>query len=126
MNTIRTIIVAALIPVLTAIPSAFALQALEEQGTAVVGHLTHVEGNLLRYIDDDEEWVPMVKDSPVGAEDLLLCEDDQRLNSSYPITPGSGPGAIPDFTSPPWNRIDPKWRLTREWRAFTTKALIPP
>ena len=84
MNTIRTIIVSSLIPVLTAMPSAFALQAPEEQGTAVIGHLTHVEGNLLRYIDDDDEWVPMVKDSPVGAEDLLFCEDDSKAEFIIP------------------------------------------
>ena len=84
MNTIRTIIVSSLIPVLTAMPSAFALQAPEEQGTAVIGHLTHVEGNLLRYIDDDDEWVPMVKDSPVGTEDLLFCEDDSKAEFIIP------------------------------------------
>src|SRR4030043_2421777 len=69
--------------VLVVNPPAFALQAKQDQGT-VVGHLTHVEGNLLRYVNDDEDWVQMVKDSPVGTEDLLFCEDSSKAEIIIP------------------------------------------
>ena len=83
MNTLRNMLCISLISVLAAIPPALALQAAQDQGT-VVGHLTHVEGNLLRYVNDDEDWVQLVKDSPVGMEDLLFCEEDSKAEIIVP------------------------------------------
>ena len=36
-----------------------------------VGRVYYIEGDLLRYIPEDNDWVAMVKDAPFGAEDAL-------------------------------------------------------
>jgi hypothetical protein len=64
-------------------PSVVALQAASEEGT-VIGHLTQVEGNVLRYVTDEEDWVQLVKDSPVGMEDLLFCEEGSKAEIIIP------------------------------------------
>jgi hypothetical protein len=83
MNAVRTMLGISLIAVFMATPPAFALQAAQDEGT-VVGHLTHVDGTLLRYVTDDEDWVHVVKDSPVGMDDLLFCEEDSKAEIIIP------------------------------------------
>lgn len=83
MHTLTITIWLAFVLILAETPPAFALQAAQDQDT-VVGHLTHVEGTLLRYVTDDEDWVQMVKDSPVGMEDLLFCEEGSKAEIIMP------------------------------------------
>jgi hypothetical protein len=37
-----------------------------------VGRVYHVEGDLLRYVPDEKDWVAVVRDAPFGAEDTLF------------------------------------------------------
>jgi hypothetical protein len=74
-------------------PSAVALQAASEDG-AVIGHLTHVEGTILRYGTDDDDWVQLVKDSPVGIEDLLFCEEGSKAEIIIPNSTWIRTGSI--------------------------------
>ena len=38
----------------------------------VVGRVSHIEGDLLRYVPEEEDWVAVVRDTPFGAEDTLF------------------------------------------------------
>jgi hypothetical protein len=38
----------------------------------VVGRVSHIEGDLLRYVPEEEDWVAVVRDTPIGAEDTLF------------------------------------------------------
>ena len=38
----------------------------------VVGRVYHIEGDLLRYVPEEKDWVAVVKDAPFGTEDTLF------------------------------------------------------
>ena len=38
----------------------------------VVGRVYHIEGDLLRYVPEENDWVAVVKDAPFGVEDTLF------------------------------------------------------
>jgi hypothetical protein len=38
----------------------------------VVGRVFHIEGDLLRYVPAEEDWVAVVRDTSSGAEDTLF------------------------------------------------------
>ena len=38
----------------------------------VVGRIYHIEGDLLRYVPEENDWVAVVRDAPFGAEDTLF------------------------------------------------------
>ncbi len=83
MNTARITLCMWFVSVFAAIPSALAFQAASGED-AVIGHLTQVEGTVLRYVSDEDEWVQLVKDSPVGIEDLLFCEENSKAEIIIP------------------------------------------
>ena len=37
----------------------------------VIGRVSHIEGDLLRYVPEEEDWVAVVRDTPFGAEDTF-------------------------------------------------------
>src|SRR5512145_1483007 len=37
----------------------------------VVGRISYLEGDLLRYVPEDDDWVAVVRDAPFGTEDSL-------------------------------------------------------
>jgi hypothetical protein len=41
----------------------------------VVGRIFYIEGDLLRYVPAEKDWVAMVKDAPFGQEDTLFSGD---------------------------------------------------
>src|SRR5512136_2179394 len=43
----------------------------EETRSTVVGRIFYVEGDLLRYVPAEEDWVAVVRDAPFGTEDAL-------------------------------------------------------
>ncbi len=50
-----------------------AVQASAANAPAImVGRVYAIEGDLLRYVPEEKDWVPMVKDSPFGTEDALF------------------------------------------------------
>lgn len=44
----------------------------EDMPSMVVGRVFHIEGDLLRYVPAEEDWVAVVRDAPFGAEDTLF------------------------------------------------------
>ena len=38
----------------------------------VVGRIYHIEGDLLRYVPEEKDWVAVVRDAPFGTEDTLF------------------------------------------------------
>jgi len=47
----------------------------QEFPNVVVGRVYQVEGDLLRYIPDENDWVAVVRDAPFGTEDTLYSGD---------------------------------------------------
>jgi len=50
----------------------------------LVGRIAHIEGNLLRYVQEEKDWVITVKDAPFGLEDTLYSEDDSKAELIMP------------------------------------------
>jgi len=38
----------------------------------VVGRIYYIEGDLLRYVPAEEDWVAVIRDAPFGTEDTLF------------------------------------------------------
>ena len=43
-----------------------------DEPAMVVGRIFHIEGDLLRYVPSEKDWVAVVRDAPFGAEDTLF------------------------------------------------------
>jgi len=48
------------------------LSSAAEEPAMVVGRIFYIEGDLLRYVPAEKDWVAMVKDAPFGTEDTLF------------------------------------------------------
>ncbi len=58
--------------------------ARESEEDILVGRISHVEGKLLRYIEEEKDWVVTVKDSPFGLEDALYAGDKAKAEFIMP------------------------------------------
>jgi hypothetical protein len=67
----------------TALPHTYALQTPSDE-TVLVGHISHVEGELLRYVPDDEDWVATVEDAPCGIDDVLYTGNHAKAELIMP------------------------------------------
>ena len=56
----------------------------EEAPRVVVGRVYQVEGDLLRYVPDENDWVAVVRDAPFGTEDTLYSGDGGRAELAVP------------------------------------------
>ena len=67
-------------------------EAWDEQNAVLVGRISHIEGELLRYDAEYDQWAAMPTESPFGTDDLLQ----------------SGPESKAEFIMPnnSWIRID--------------------
>ncbi len=62
-----------------------ALQIVGTAGAVItVGRISHVEGEIFRFMDVDDSWVPTFLQSPVGTQDLLLTGDGSRAEIAFP------------------------------------------
>ena len=43
-----------------------------DEPAMVVGRIFYIEGDLLRYVPDESDWVAVVRDAPFGTEDTLF------------------------------------------------------
>jgi len=50
----------------------------------LVGHISHVEGQLLRYVSEENDWVATVKDAPFGLDDALYSDEDSKAEFLIP------------------------------------------
>lgn len=56
----------------------------EAEPGMVVGRIYHIEGDLLRYIPDEKDWVAVDKDAPFGIEDTLYSGSAGRAELIVP------------------------------------------
>ena len=63
--------------------STSALAADSEEGI-LVGRIAHIEGKLLRYVDEGKDWVATVDDAPFGLEDALYSGEDTKAEFIMP------------------------------------------
>ncbi len=55
-----------------------------EPEPVLVGRISHIEGKVLRYIEEERDWVLTVKDAPFGLEDTLYADDDAKAEFILP------------------------------------------
>ncbi len=59
-------------------------QAGTSGGPELVGRITYIDGQLLRYIFDEQDWVATVKDAPFGLEDAVYSSDTGKAEFKLP------------------------------------------
>lgn len=59
-------------------------QASEDDEAVLVGRISHVEGQLLRYVPDEKDWVATVQDAPFGLDDALYSDQDGKAEFIMP------------------------------------------
>ncbi|EKD34511.1 MAG: hypothetical protein ACD_75C02307G0001 [uncultured bacterium] len=50
----------------------------------LVGHISHIEGQLLRYVSEESDWVATVKDAPFGLDDALYADENSKAEIIIP------------------------------------------
>ncbi len=63
---------------------AVCVQAGNSEGPALVGRITFIDGQLLRYVYDEKDWVATVKDAPFGIEDAVYSSDTGKAEFKLP------------------------------------------
>ena len=59
--------------------------AVQDSGEGVlVGRISHIEGQLLRYVPEEKDWVATVKDAPFGLEDALYSDANGKAEFIMP------------------------------------------
>jgi len=56
----------------------------KEQAPILVGRISHVEGQLLWYVPDEQDWVATVKDAPFGMNDALHSDERGKAEIIMP------------------------------------------
>jgi hypothetical protein len=51
---------------------------------ALVGRISYVQGEVLRYVPEEEDWVPIAKDTPFGLTDSLRSEKGAKAEIIMP------------------------------------------
>ncbi len=59
-------------------------QAGNSEEPALVGRITFIDGQLLRYVYDEQDWVATVKDAPFGIEDAVYSSDTGKAEFKLP------------------------------------------
>ncbi len=59
-------------------------QAGNPEKPALVGRITFIDGELLRYVYDEQDWVATVKDAPFGIEDAVYSSDTGKAEFKLP------------------------------------------
>ena len=83
MDTIKRSLWLTFLFLYAALPHTFALQTPSDE-TVLVGHISHVEGELLSYVPDDEDWVATVVDAPCGIDDILYTDKHAKAELIMP------------------------------------------
>jgi hypothetical protein len=98
MKTMQKLILLFLIYLFLPVPFyAAQSQPRQNNGDVLVGRISYIEGQLLRYVPEDKDWVAAVIDAPFGMEDSLYTAENSRAEF-----------IIPNNT---WIRIDDKTQI---------------
>ncbi|MDD2467219.1 MAG: FecR domain-containing protein, partial [Desulfobulbus sp.] len=58
--------------------------SLEDRAEIMVGRISFIEGDLLRYVPEEKDWTQTVADAPFGLEDTLYSSDNGRSELIMP------------------------------------------
>ncbi|MGV8073294.1 MAG: DUF6600 domain-containing protein [Syntrophobacteraceae bacterium] len=86
MRSIAKLLWLTFVLIFVAVPVA-SPQAQPESGSKdalVVGRISHVEGELLRYVTEEKDWVATIKDAPFGINDTLYSDQDAKAEIIIP------------------------------------------
>jgi hypothetical protein len=83
MDKIKRLLLLTFLLFFIAVPITSAKQEQEEDAV-LVGRISHVEGELLRYVPENEDWVATVIDTPFGIEDLLYSNENAKAEFIIP------------------------------------------
>ncbi|NLX18814.1 MAG: hypothetical protein GXY53_05985 [Desulfobulbus sp.] len=61
-----------------------AAQAVEIQDDILIGRISFIEGELLRYVPENNDWVMTVEDTPFGLQDALYSGKNSRAEFILP------------------------------------------
>ena len=64
--------------------SPLAPSAAAQQEQVLVGRISHIEGQLLRYVPESQDWVAEVKDAPFGLNDALYSDSSAKAEFIMP------------------------------------------
>ena len=92
MKHVGKIVLLTLIVLCSFLPAAWAAPQPPDQPrrhtrskeTVLVGRVSVLEGEMLRYVHEQKDWVPTVKDSPFGREDALYLGENSRAEFLMP------------------------------------------
>jgi hypothetical protein len=56
----------------------------DSEAPLLVGRISHVEGQLLRYVPEEKDWVATVKDAPFGINDTLYSDEAGKAEFILP------------------------------------------
>ena len=85
MHTTKRFLLLPLIFFFASLSYSFALQtSTPAEQPPLVGHITHIEGDVLRYTPDVDDWVATVIDAPCGIDDILYADTDARAELIMP------------------------------------------
>ena len=59
-------------------------EAAERNEGILVGRIAYTEGKLLRYVEEEKDWVLTVKDAPFGQEDALYSDNNAKAEFIMP------------------------------------------
>ncbi|MBW1816331.1 MAG: hypothetical protein JRJ60_04140, partial [Deltaproteobacteria bacterium] len=54
------------------------------QASILVGRISHIDGEMLKYVESDEDWVATAPDSPVGAGDVFYTYEGSKAELIMP------------------------------------------
>jgi len=84
MSTIRRCCFRMLFAIVAALSISFTTLAAYAQENILVGRIAHVDGKLLRYVDEGKDWVVTVKDTPFSLQDALYSGDNAKAELILP------------------------------------------
>jgi hypothetical protein len=64
--------------------SALVPRAAAQQEPILVGRLAYMEGQILRYVPESDDWVFVVKDAPFGLNDALYSDESSKAELTFP------------------------------------------
>ncbi len=84
MRKAATLLLFAFILYFMALPVDSCRSEPKEGESVLVGRVSFVEGQLLRYVPEEKDWVATVKDAPFGLDDAMYSGDDGRAEFVMP------------------------------------------
>ena len=59
--------------------------AAAQQEPVLVGRISYIEGQILRYVPEIKDWVIVTKDAPFGLEDALYSDSSTKAEFIFQI-----------------------------------------